>query len=364
MAKNATAEAASAILEQHPVAQQLVPGSMSDEEFNALCEDIKARGQRLKITMYQGKILDGMTRYRACQKVGRTPEFTEYEGDDPAGLVIALNVLRRKMGSTQRALAGARLNMEYNVTQEDASRRVGISKVHISLVVQALRSKNARIIKMLENGELTREQLHEELVDSGVMKPTSYTVSRGPDAPSTLSGAGATAGLEALFGRRSGPDDDEGDDEDDNDILGGSGGDDEGLNDLLGAPPSAGGRVINTKGETSAGGMPTVGTKPSHPERRTKDTPAYRLAEQFKGLPEAERISFIQIAWPTLRPLIKAAGVSVELPVAATAAALVADAAITKAATTAAAGAAKPAKAPAKRAAKGSKAAAATKGDE
>jgi hypothetical protein len=93
--------------------------------------------------------------------------------------------------------------------------------------------------------------------------------------------------------------------------------------------------------------MPTVGSKPSHPERRTKDTPAYRLAEHFKGLPEAERISFIQIAWPVLRPLIKAAGVSVEPP--AVAAATVAAEAITKAATAAAT--AKPAKAaaPAKR---------------
>lgn len=360
MAKTATADAASTLLEQHPIAQQLVPGTMSDEEFNALCEDIRTRGQRLKITLYQGKILDGMTRYRACVKVGRTPEFVEYEGDDPAGLVIALNVLRRKMGATQRALAGARLNMEHNITQDEAAKRVGVSKVHINLVAQGLRSRNARIIKMLETGDLTREQLHEELVDSGIVRSSNPTP-RGPDAAGTLSGAGATMGLEALFGRRGGPDDDEDSEGDeDNDILG-SGDDDDGLSDLLGAPPSAGGRVISQdkKGETSAGGMPTVGSKPSHPERRTKDTPAYRLAEQFKGLPETERISFIQMAWPTLRPLIKAAGVSVEIPVAAATAAAVADAAITKAATAAAAKPAKPAKGAAKPAAKRGKAKAA-----
>ena len=84
---------------------------------------------------------------------------------DPAGLVVSLNVMRRRMGTTQRAIAGARLNIDFGLTQDDASKRVGVSKVHVNLVVQALKSKNARLIKLLEDPGLTREQLHEELVD-------------------------------------------------------------------------------------------------------------------------------------------------------------------------------------------------------
>jgi hypothetical protein len=335
MAKIAASEAPVALMEQHPVAQQLVPGSMTEEEFKALCDDMKSRGQQLPITTFEGKVLDGFTRYRACIKNGMTPMLKPYTGNDPSGLVIALNVLRRKMGTTQRALAGARLNLEYNVTQEEASRRVGVSKVHINLVVQAIKSKNARVIKLLESGDLTREQLHEELYESGVLKSTSM---REGEPPSSLSGAGAMSGLEAAFARAAGsdPGDEDGVFDEDPDEL----------DDILGDPPTAGGKLLSSGTSTkTAGGMPDTGSRPSHPERRAKDTPAYRLAEQFKGLPELERISFIQIAWPILRPLLKAAGVSADPP--AGSAAAVADAAIAKAADAAAS--AKPAKAPGKR---------------
>lgn len=280
--------------EQHPLALQLVPGTMPDEEFDAFCADLKKRGQRHPIIMFEDKILDGWHRYRGCKKEGLTPVMEEYKGDDPAGLVIALNVLRRKLGSTQRALAGARLNMDYNITQDEASKRVGVSKVHINLVAQALKSKNARVIKLLENPNLTREQLHEELVDSAIVRPS------GPVAASTVSGAGAAVGLDALFGAApEGPDDD---------LLGGGDNDTPELDDVLGDPPSAGGKVLSTK-PTTPGGMPLVGAKPGHPERRPKETPASLLADKFKGLTEGDKISFIQLTWHMQVKLLSVAGV-------------------------------------------------------
>jgi hypothetical protein len=312
--------------EQHPLALQISPGDMPEQEFEALCEDIKRNGQRLEITMFEGKVLDGWQRTRACMKLGMTPKTREYKGDDPVGLIIALNVLRRRLGATQRALAGARLNLDYSITQDEASKRVGVSKVHVNLVVQALKSNNARIIKLLEHPDLTREQLTDELRDAGIIKATQTdaVVAMNSKAPSsTISAAAAAAGLPAgFFGKGGGSDDD--------DLLGDSESSfDNELDDVLGDPPSANGSVLKPPSragvETTEGGMPVVGSRASHPERRTRDTPAYMLAEKFKSMPEGDRISFIQIAWPHLRPLLKAAGVSIDPP-AGSAAAVAAEA--------------------------------------
>lgn len=287
--------------EQHPLALQLVPGTMPDEEFEAFCADISKRGQRVPAVEFEGKILDGWHRYKACRLLGIELETKPYDGDDAAGFVIALNVLRRKLGTTQRALAGAKLNLEYGISQDEASKRVGVSKVHINLVVQTLRSNNARLIKMLENPDLTRGQLHEELVDSGIVKS-----SNSPTSTSTISTAAATHGLDSLFANRRSDFDDE------DDLLGDTPSDpDDVLGDALGAPPAAGGKVINMT-KPSGEGAPAVGTKPTHPERRAKETPASALADRFRALTEADKITFMQMTWHIQRKLLSAAGLSVE----------------------------------------------------
>lgn len=318
MSKNVTAT--SSMLEQHPLALQLVPGTMPENEFAAFCEDIKKRGQRHKIIKFEDKVLDGMHRYRACLLAGLTPLFEEYTGDDAAGLVISLNVMRRKLGTTQRALAGARLNIDYGIGQDDASKRVGVSKLHVNLVCQALKSKNARVLKLLENPDLTREQLYEELVESGIMRsnsaPTPVTLNgqnvpgahlNALFAPTPTSGAASAEDLDDLLGSGAHQDNDSATDGID-------------LDDVLGEPPSANGQVITFKGATTPGGNPVVGGRVQHPERRNEATPGFLLAEKFKALPEVDRISFMQIAWPLMRPLIVPAGLSAAIPTKAPAA--------------------------------------------
>lgn len=76
---------------------------MSDEEFAGLRADIKANGQRSPITLYEGKILDGGNRYRACLAEGKTPRFVEFDGADPAAYVLSLNLRRRHLSVGQQA---------------------------------------------------------------------------------------------------------------------------------------------------------------------------------------------------------------------------------------------------------------------
>lgn len=59
--------------ENHPLAN-LFP-MMGDEELKVLIEDHRKNGQRNPITTYEGKILDGRNRFRACRVARIEPRF-------------------------------------------------------------------------------------------------------------------------------------------------------------------------------------------------------------------------------------------------------------------------------------------------
>jgi hypothetical protein len=82
---------------------------LPEPELYKLAEDIKAKGQLLPITSYEGQILDGRNRYKACEIAGVDPRIEEYAGDDPLGLVASLNDHRRHDTENERAMVGARM---------------------------------------------------------------------------------------------------------------------------------------------------------------------------------------------------------------------------------------------------------------
>lgn len=85
----------------HPLAELIPP--MTDAEYEELKADIAENGLSQAITLYEGKVLDGRHRAKACLETGADPSFTEYEGDTPAQYVISLNVRRRQLTTSQRA---------------------------------------------------------------------------------------------------------------------------------------------------------------------------------------------------------------------------------------------------------------------
>jgi ParB-like chromosome segregation protein Spo0J len=78
---------------------------MFGAEFEELKADIKERGLIEAIWLYDGKIIDGRNRYRACVAEGVTPSFREWDGRGSlVSFVVSLNLKRRHLTSSQRAV--------------------------------------------------------------------------------------------------------------------------------------------------------------------------------------------------------------------------------------------------------------------
>lgn len=82
---------------------------MDHDRFMELVDDIKKNGLVDAIDTYEGKILDGRNRYKACLIADVKPRVYAYDGDDPLGYVLSKNLHRRHMDESQRAMVGANI---------------------------------------------------------------------------------------------------------------------------------------------------------------------------------------------------------------------------------------------------------------
>jgi len=93
--------------EFHPLAD-IFP-LLDGDAFDAFVADIEARGLQEPIWLYEGKVLDGRNRYRACHQAGVDIRTNPYTDNDPVGFVVAANLHRRHLNETQRAMIAAKL---------------------------------------------------------------------------------------------------------------------------------------------------------------------------------------------------------------------------------------------------------------
>jgi hypothetical protein len=70
----------------------------SEEDFNRLLEDIRNNGfdQSQPVIVYDGAILDGWNRYRACQALGISPAIKTFDGDQSAALRLVMRTNKRR----------------------------------------------------------------------------------------------------------------------------------------------------------------------------------------------------------------------------------------------------------------------------
>ena len=95
------------IAQPHPAADAFP--MLDGDAYTALRDDIAAHGMRVPIVLTpEGQILDGRNRMRVCRELGISPTTTIYDGE-PVAYVVSLNLMRRHLNESQRAMVGARL---------------------------------------------------------------------------------------------------------------------------------------------------------------------------------------------------------------------------------------------------------------
>lgn len=170
----------------HPIAE-IFP-RMPGEEFVALKKDIRENGLLEPIWLHEGKVLDGRHRYYACQEVGATPSYREYTGSNPLGFVVSLNLKRRHLSESQRAMVAASLaNMTVggdrvsehsanlqngSVSQSQAAELLQVSPRSVAtaakiereaspVVVEAVKAGSISLNLAAQVAELTKEEQQE-----------------------------------------------------------------------------------------------------------------------------------------------------------------------------------------------------------
>ncbi len=169
----------------HPVAEAFP--MMAGADFDRLVDDIRSHGLREAIWLDgEGRILDGRNRDRACRLAAVPPAYRIYDGDDPTAFIVSLNLHRRHLSDSQRAMVAARL---VNIRQGEIGKHRAISETQIcvseasDLVNTSKRSvNNAR--RVGDKGSA----LLQDAVDQGLVavSDAAAIVDRPPDEQDAL----------------------------------------------------------------------------------------------------------------------------------------------------------------------------------
>jgi hypothetical protein len=83
-------------------------GNPDEERFLELRDSMEDSGQREPIVLYEGQVLDGWQRLRACRALGIEPRYEVFAGNDPIEFVRDKHT-RRSCSKEQRAIAIAKM---------------------------------------------------------------------------------------------------------------------------------------------------------------------------------------------------------------------------------------------------------------
>ena len=180
-------------LKFHPIC--LLFPELPRHELEQLAQDIKEKGLFNPIVLYQGKILDGRNRYKACQIAGVEPRFVEWKGGSPLEWVVSENLVRRHLSSSQRAVLALDL---LPLLENEATKRqrlsggrgkkvakklakVGGENGKSSKVAARMTKTNSTYIEAAKNISRTAPEVLDK-VRSGVLKiPDASKLAKLPD---------------------------------------------------------------------------------------------------------------------------------------------------------------------------------------
>jgi hypothetical protein len=169
----------------HPAAE-LFP-MMSAEEYAGLVDDIHQHGQREKIVMWQGQLLDGRNRLKACIELDIEPEVIELPEDaDPVAFICSLNVHRRHLSTSQRAMIAGMLAdlengkrpsqiCECGLKREDAAKMMNVSARSVDTAKKVKEKAAADVVAKVKDGKMSLNAAAKT-----IDPPATYEVRRDP----------------------------------------------------------------------------------------------------------------------------------------------------------------------------------------
>jgi ParB-like chromosome segregation protein Spo0J len=139
---------------------------LAGDEAKALANDIFEHGLREPITLLEGKILDGRNRYIACLDAGVEPRFAPYKGDNPAAYMVSLNLKRRHLDESQRAMVAKKLaTLEHGqrqtgkfagvTTQAKAASMLNVSERSVRTAGSVIDKAVPEIVTAVEKGDVS-----------------------------------------------------------------------------------------------------------------------------------------------------------------------------------------------------------------
>ena len=145
-------------------ASELFP-LMADAELEELTADMRRHGQREPIVLdREGRILDGRNRYRACKALAIEPKCATVDTTDPVAYVVSLNLHRRHLSESQRAMVAARVarlgrgerksNAANAVSQADAAGQLRVSVDSIQRARQVIERGTPELVQAVDAGHV------------------------------------------------------------------------------------------------------------------------------------------------------------------------------------------------------------------
>lgn len=110
----------------HPAAELFPP--MSASEFTELLKDVEKNGQREPILLDgEDRVVDGRNRLKVCEKLGLEPRTKRVTGDGSGviELVLSLNLHRRHLDASQKALVSSRAQKMFEAAAKERMRAGG-----------------------------------------------------------------------------------------------------------------------------------------------------------------------------------------------------------------------------------------------
>jgi hypothetical protein len=118
--------------------------------------------------LFEGAILDGRNRYRACVAAAIDARFEIYDGPDPLAYVVSLNLKRRHLDESQRGMVAAKIaTLSDGVrsdrqgaqicapTQEAAGSMLNISRRTVQYAREVLNEGIPELVAKVDRGEVS-----------------------------------------------------------------------------------------------------------------------------------------------------------------------------------------------------------------